>query len=264
MGERGGVEGGSGGFQKEGETLRKRVVRGQLGQVKGNQCGSCFGSSREISMRSANDFEGIRHDRAESGGPGESGRGGRRGGGDQRTEQVESEGSGEEVLPEGHAVGVSEGEDGKVNCQRSKEYEETKKKLQRKLFENVKEVYAEYFKKSEGPSKVSVFTLQLLPQLSIMLKSALDLFNDKDSTFLEEFKLFYEKEKQRSQTLEAMVKVQKEGMTKLMREENERRKHEEAVFKEQKELEKKKWKNYYNVTQKMYKEFESSTHKSSR
>ena len=104
--------------------------------------------------------------------------------------------------------------------------------------------------------------MQLLPQLSILINSGLELFHDKDSVFLEEFKLYYEKEKQRCQTLDSMIKVQKESIAKMIDEENHRRRHDQTVFKEQKEIDQKKWKAYYGETQKMYKEFESSTSKS--
>lgn len=107
-----------------------------------------------------------------------------------------------------------------------------------------------------------MFIIQLLPQLSILTKSGLERFFDKDSTFLEEFKLFYEREKQRSKTLSSMIEVQKENMSRLMREENARRQHEDDLLTKQKQLEEEKWNNYYGQTQQIYKEFESKTSKS--
>jgi hypothetical protein len=132
----------------------------------------------------------------------------------------------------------------------------------RKIFDQIKLVYSEYFQKSVGPSKIGVFTLQLLPQLSILMRSGFEMFHDKDSIFLEEFKLFYEKEKQRCQTLESMIQVQKDNISKMLKEEKIRRKHDEEIFKEQKNLEKQKWEAYYGETQRMYKDFESTTSKS--
>jgi hypothetical protein len=88
------------------------------------------------------------------------------------------------------------------------------------------------------------------------------MFHDKDSTFLEEFKLFYEKEKQRCQTLESMVQVQRDNISKMIKEEGKRRKHDEELFREQQNLEKQKWEAYYGETQKMYKDFESTTSRS--
>jgi predicted phage tail protein len=79
---------------------------------------------------------------------------------------------------------------------------------------------------------------------------------------LEEFKLFYEKEKQKSKTLNSMIQVQKENFSKLMKEENNRRKHEEDYKAKQKQLEKEKWDDYYGQTQQIYKKFEDKTSKS--
>lgn len=98
--------------------------------------------------------------------------------------------------------------------------------------------------------------------MSILIKSGFEVFYDKDSVFLEEYKLFYEKEKQKGKTLESMVKLQKENLTKMVHEEKRRRKHDEALFKERQELERQKWKSYQGEAQKMYREFESTTSKS--
>lgn len=130
------------------------------------------------------------------------------------------------------------------------------------MFGKIKTVYSEYFKRSVGPSKTGVFTSQLLPQLSLLVNSGLEQFHDKDSVFLEEFKLYYEKEKQRCQTLDSMIKIQKENISKMIEDDSRRRKHDQNILQEQKELEQKKWESYYGETQKMYKDFESSTSKS--
>ena len=88
------------------------------------------------------------------------------------------------------------------------------------------------------------------------------MFHDKDSTFLEEFKLYYEKEKQRCHTLESMVQIQKDNMSKMIKEDQKRREHDEQIFREQQSLEKQKWEAYYSESQKMYRDFESTTSRS--
>lgn len=126
----------------------------------------------------------------------------------------------------------------------------------------MKEVCAEYFGRSAGPSKVGVFSAEVLPQLSALLKSALEAFSEKDGEFLEEFRLSFERERQKNATLESMVRLQRENLAKVVSQDRQRREHDEAVFKERQQLEREKWKAFQGETQKLYHEFESSTAKS--